>query len=175
VSVASAVNFLREYNSSTGNALKIEAAGTDTNIDIDITPSGSGTVNVPDLVVSTTLSIPAGSIDTAEIATNAVDTDEIATNAVTASEINFGALTKSTAVTVTPATPWVVPAGLYNVIWDNAGGSGDLKLQIKDSGGTWRTNETSFAGGLILGDNANIRLDNVDSSQNANLYYARMS
>jgi len=42
--VASAVNYVHVTNSATGNDLIIAAAGTDTNVDIDIQPKGTGKV-----------------------------------------------------------------------------------------------------------------------------------
>ena len=43
---ASAVNELSVTNSATGNAITLSATGGDTNIDIDLTPKGSGEINI---------------------------------------------------------------------------------------------------------------------------------
>jgi hypothetical protein len=53
LSIASAVNYLAFKNSATGSGLTVEAAGTDTNIDLNLTPKGSGTVVVPKLRLTT--------------------------------------------------------------------------------------------------------------------------
>lgn len=45
--VASAVNGLDFIGSATGNAVDISAVGTDTNIDINLTPKGNGRVIIP--------------------------------------------------------------------------------------------------------------------------------
>ena len=45
-SVGSAVNYLQITNSATGNATLLNALGDDTNIDITLTPKGSGVVNI---------------------------------------------------------------------------------------------------------------------------------
>lgn len=52
--VASAVNFLQIANSATGGDLVISAQGTDSNVNIDITPKGSGTIIVPNSSLQTT-------------------------------------------------------------------------------------------------------------------------
>ena len=43
---SSAVNELEITNAATGNAVVVGASGGDTNIDIDITPKGTGEVNI---------------------------------------------------------------------------------------------------------------------------------
>lgn len=45
-SVASAVNNLEIQNSATGNSIKLVAEGGDTNISVDLTPKGTGAVNI---------------------------------------------------------------------------------------------------------------------------------
>jgi len=51
-SIASAVNNLKISNSATGSDVDIAAEGTDTNIDISLTPKGSGTVVLPNDTVT---------------------------------------------------------------------------------------------------------------------------
>lgn len=64
VSTGSAVNELTLTNSATGNAPSISATGTDTNIDLTLSPKGSGEVNI------SKVDIDAGTIDGATIATS---------------------------------------------------------------------------------------------------------
>lgn len=44
-SAASAVNYLQANGSSTGNGVRLSAGGSDTNIDINLTPKGTGNVS----------------------------------------------------------------------------------------------------------------------------------
>ena len=67
-----AVNELTVANAATGNGPTISATGEDTNVDINITPKGSGVVTVTNLVapgfsLATPLSVTASSSSAAEI------------------------------------------------------------------------------------------------------------
>jgi hypothetical protein len=65
---ASAVNELTLANAATGNGPTLSATGDDTNIDINITPKGTGEVNIPKV------DIDDGAIDGTTIGANAVAT-----------------------------------------------------------------------------------------------------
>lgn len=85
--VASAVNFLKFLASVTGNTLKIEAVGDDTDIDITLVPKGLGSVKTPDgKVVVEASSLTTGQmlkVNADGIIENATNTDAEVADAVT--------------------------------------------------------------------------------------------
>lgn len=69
---AGAVNQLEVTNAITANAPKLKAAGTDTNIDIDIVPKGTGRVKANNVVVPTISSTDTLSNKTIDVASNTI-------------------------------------------------------------------------------------------------------
>lgn len=66
--VASAVNYLRMTNSATGSAVEISSQGDDSNISLNLTPKGTGTVVVTvgtttGVRVTGTLGVPTVGVD----------------------------------------------------------------------------------------------------------------
>ena len=85
-STGSAVNEFTLANAATGNAPTISVTGDDTNIDLTLSPKGSGEVNI------SKVDIDAGTIDGATIATSNITVGSSKTLNVSA-----GTLTTSTA------------------------------------------------------------------------------
>ena len=69
---AAAVNQLEVTNAITANAPKLKAAGTDTNIDIDIVPKGTGRVKANNVVVPTISSTDTLTNKTIDAASNTI-------------------------------------------------------------------------------------------------------
>lgn len=57
---ASAVNYVQVTGAATGNRPTISAQGTDTNIDLALTPKGTGVVSIPTLSLTNALSVANG-------------------------------------------------------------------------------------------------------------------
>lgn len=121
-SVAAAVNFITLLNSATGNTVSLTAAGTDTNIDLNISGKGSGTVT-----------LPADCITATQIATDAVGSAEIAAQSVTFNSEIDAVATNYDFIFSDTATE-TVPAGVYSYGKDmptSGSMNGTLALQVK--------------------------------------------
>lgn len=68
--VVTAVNNLVMKNSATGNPVEIQVTGTDTNIDITLTPKGSGVVNIQAATESIAGTVIIADQDTTDTGTN---------------------------------------------------------------------------------------------------------
>lgn len=94
---SSAVNYLTLANSATGNALTVTASGSDTNIDINVVPKGSGHLQENGTDVALTgkqaVPIPASGMYTATTNGAATGSSETSTNAVMLKTWDFDAST----------------------------------------------------------------------------------
>lgn len=117
--VASAVNELTLTNAATGGAPVLSATGDDTNIDITLTPKGTGEVNI------SKVDIDAGAIDGTAIGANSASTGAFTT--LTGTNIYTYTASNATAVNDTWYTLGAVSS---NQIW---------RLMITDANtmGTW--------------------------------------
>lgn len=69
--IPTAVNYLSVYNSTTGNAPSLNALGTDTNINLNLVPKGTGQVSVTGNIAVT------GTVDGRDVATDGTKLDGI--------------------------------------------------------------------------------------------------
>ena len=97
---ASAVNYLQLTGAATGAAPTISAAGSDTNINLKLTPKGTGVVSTTSLTLSNTLTTAA--YTETIVASGTVGAS--ATLAITAGTVLTATLTSATACTFTMPT-----------------------------------------------------------------------
>jgi hypothetical protein len=144
LSTASAVNFLTVNNAASGGDPELSVGGTDTNIDLQLSGKGSGVVKAASLTVTSALVMPAGSVDTSELATDSVTSAKIAANAVGASEIADDSVSFAAEIATKNSTgQWavgggatqVIPEGVYLI--DAAVSNAGHYLQMKGYSGSW--------------------------------------
>jgi len=136
---SSAVNALEVTNSATGNAIVLGAFGSDSNVDIDITPKGTGEVN-----------IAAGNLNYAGTAITATGAELNILDGVTstAAELNILDGVTSTAAELNILDGVTTTAAEINLI----------------DGGTARgTTAVASGDGILINDAGTMRMTNVDT------------
>jgi hypothetical protein len=168
---ASAVNEITVTNSATGNAPEIASSGDDTNIDLKLTPKGTGKLNL-DGIKFPNADGSAGQVLTTDgsgvlsfstiLADGTADWDTTVKTADFTATANKGFFcnTTSAAFTVTlPATP---SAGDEIIIVDYAGTFDTFALVINPNGGKI---EGATANLQLSGEREGARLVYIDSTQ----------
>jgi hypothetical protein len=139
--VASAVNYLISNGAATGNSPSFAVDGSDTNINLTLTPKGTGVVSTTSLTLSNTLTTAAYT----ETITASGTVGASATLAITAGTILTATLTSATACTFTmptatagksftlllkqPASGTATTATFTGVKW-NAGGAPTITATV---------------------------------------------
>jgi hypothetical protein len=168
---ASAVNEITVTNSATGNAPELSATGDDTNIDLKLTPKGTGKLNLdgikfPNADGSANQVLTTNGSGTLSFST--ISADGTADWDTTVKTANFTATankgyfcnTTSAAFTVTlPATP---SAGDEVIVLDYAGTFDTNAITISPNGGKI---EGGTANLLLTGEREGVRLVYIDSTQ----------
>jgi hypothetical protein len=168
---ASAVNEITVTNSATGNAPEIASSGDDTNIDLKLTPKGTGKLNL-DGIKFPNADGSAGQALTTDgsgiLSFSTISADGTADWDTTVKTTGFTATankgyfcnTTSGEITVTlPATP---SAGDEVIILDYAGTFDTNKLNISPNGNKI---EGNASGVQLTGEREGIRLVYIDSTQ----------
>lgn len=134
-----AINWLKLSNSSAGLAVSAEAEGSDTNIDIDITPKGTGKVDVGGLFTvngSTNINSIIDDDTMASASDTNVPTSESVVNYLTSqlnvvqtvvTESTVDDSTTATALSATSLTGSIIPTDAANriMVWCFGGGISD--------------------------------------------------
>jgi hypothetical protein len=168
---ASAVNEITVTNSATGNAPEIASSGDDTNIDLKLTPKGTGKLNLDGIkfpnadgsanqVLKTDGSGNLSFTTLTSDGTADWDTSVKTTGFTATANKGYFCNTTSAAFTVTlPATP---SAGDEVIILDYAGTFDTNKLTISPNGGKI---EGATDNVLLSGEREGARLVYIDSTQ----------
>jgi len=168
---ASAVNEITVTNSATGNAPEIAATGDDTNIDLKLTPKGTGKLNLDgikfpnaDGTANQVLKTDgSGNLSFTTLTSDGTadwDTSVKTTGFTATANKGYFCNTTSTAFTVTlPATP---SAGDEVIILDYAGTFDTNALVISPNGGKI---EGATSNLQLSGEREGVRLVYIDSTQ----------
>ena len=163
---ASAVNEITVTNSATGNAPEIAATGDDTNIDLKLTPKGTGKLDLdgikfPNADGSAGQALVTDGSGVLSFATAGLAWQSVQTTGFTAVKGNaYPCNTTSAAFTVTlPATP---SAGDQVQVVDYAGTFDTNALTISPNGNKI---EGGTSNGILNGDREGVTLTYIDSTQ----------
>ena len=168
---ASAVNEITVTNSATGNAPEIAATGDDTNIDLKLTPKGTGKLNLDgikfpnaDGTANQVLKTDgSGNLSFTTLTSDGTadwDTSVKTTGFTATANKGYFCDTTSAAFTVTlPATP---SAGDEVIVLDYAGTFDTNALVISPNGNKI---EGSLTNQLLTGEREGVRLVYIDSTQ----------
>jgi hypothetical protein len=163
---ASAVNEFTIANAATGNGPEISATGSDTNIDLKITPKGTGKINLdgikfPNADGSAGQALVTNGSGTLSFASAGLAWQSVKTSNFTAVKGEaYPINTTSSAITVTlPATP---TAGDQVQVVDYAGTFDTNQLIINPNGNKIESGTTNLA---LSGEREGVILTYIDSTQ----------
>ena len=168
---SSAVNALEVTNSATGNAIVVSAFGSDSNVDIDITPKGTGEVNI----ASGNLNYAGTAITTTGAEINLIDGDTArGTTAVASGDgilINDGGTMRMTNVDTVSTYFASHSVGGSNIVTTGALDSGSITSGFGniDTGSSTITTTGLISGGSLDIDNVLINGTTIGHTDDTDL------
>ena len=168
---SSAVNALEVTNSATGNAIVVGAFGSDSNVDIDITPKGTGEVNI----ASGNLNYAGTAITTTGAEINLIDGDTArGTTAVASGDgilINDGGTMRMTNVDTVSTYFASHSVGGSNIVTTGALDSGSITSGFGniDTGSSTITTTGLISGGSLDIDNVLINGTTIGHTDDTDL------